>query len=296
MLNVPVTLLREQAPMLKTLGSILVNSAIPGRTPAENPSSFDKVSMQIDAPSDELVDAYIKWSGAPADRYQGVLPPHMFSQWALPVASVQLQQTRYKLSGIVNQGCDVTINSLLPAGQPVNVECELVDITEANNRVRIHQRLVAKAADGSDAIQIDFFTAFVLGRGKKKAKAAPEKPPEFETVGTWETHSNDGLEFGILTGDLNPIHWISAAGKLSPFKAKVLHGFGMFVRSYEALINGTGEDISEIGVRFIKPVPLPSHGLRVCRTTSAEADGKRALELRDQSGKTLMVGSYKAAK
>lgn len=296
MLNVPVTLLREQTPMLKTLGTILVNSAIPGRTPSENPASFDKVSMQIAAPSDELVEAYIAWSGAPADRYKGVLPPHMFSQWALPVASVQLQQTRYKLSGIVNQGCDVKINSLLPAGQAVNVECDLVDITEANNRVRIHQRLIAKAADGSDAIEIDFFTAFVLGRGKKKAKPTPEKAPEFETVGTWDTGANDGLEFGILTGDLNPIHWITAAGKLSPFKAKVLHGFGMFVRSYEALRNGSNEDIAEIGVRFIKPVPLPSSGLRVCRTVDTDAEGSRSLELRDSSGRTLMVGSYKAAK
>ena len=292
-MTVPASLLLQQGDMLKTLGRILVKSAVPGQTPSENPDHFPPVSESLSAPSDKLVRHYLEWAGAPAERYTGELPPHLFTQWALPLASQHLELLKYKLSGIINQGCDVRINGPLPAGAELKLTAEMVDITETNGRARVHQRLLTGTEAQPDAVEVDFFTAFIIGKGNKKKKAQPEKP-EFETVATWDATPHDGLKFGILTGDLNPIHWITPLAKLSPFKGKVLHGFGMFVRSYEALQNGTGETVREIGVRFIRPVPLPSKGLQVCRSVEKDENGRHQLELRNSKGDTLMIGHYAA--
>ena len=77
--------------------------------------------------------------------------------------------------------------------------------------------------------------AFLLPSFKKSKQNKVQPELDWKTQGQWYATQHDGFKFALLTGDFNPIHWISLAGKLSAFKMKVLHGFGMFVRSYEQL-------------------------------------------------------------
>lgn len=288
--RVPVTLILEQGPMLHTLGRIFVKSVLPIGRPDENPSTFEPARITLPAPSSRLVASYAAWSGA-ADRYQGMLPPHLFSQWAMPAASRVLEQTRYQLASIINQGVSMRVNGPLPAGQPLQVTARMKSLEETDGRARVSVEISSGTEQQPDAVAATVHATFILSSQKKKSGGrTDEAQPQWTTVGQWRTTGDDGLRFALLTGDFNPIHWIGLAGKLSPFKRKVLHGFGMFVRSYEAL--AAEGAIKEIDVRFLRPVPLPSGELRV-QQSPAEVDGWRALRLVGDNEQLHLAGRFR---
>ena len=274
--------------MLKALGRIAVQTAIPKKGKNKsNPAVFPTVNEIIPAPSRKLVKHYVRWSNASVDRYSHYLPPHMFTQFALPICVTQLEMTRYNLGSIINQGCGMTIYDNIAMGEDLKVSCEVADITEENGRARVHQKLTIGTQQKTKAIEVDFYTAFIIGKSEKSPREEEQKP-SFRSLGSWNTTSNDGLEFGILTGDLNPIHWVAPVAKMSPFKNKVLHGFGMFVRTFETIQNSTNEKIQSIDVRFISPVVLPSKGNEVW--ISEKQGDQHLLEQRDPTGKIQMIG------
>lgn len=285
--RVPLKLIRHQGPMLATLGQILVGSVLPIGRRKENPEQFEPVSTVIDPLPDALVDSYVAWSGTTAD-YSTTLPPHMFSQWAMPVASQVLRQSRYPLAGIINQGVTMKVNGELRRGEPIHVQARLASLEETEGRARLSIALDSGTAEQPDVISAVLHVLFPLpGKRPGKQSAREEAQVEWDTVGTWRATGDDGLNFAVLTGDFNPIHWIGLAGKLSPFGRKVLHGFGMFVRSVEALASST--TVGEIDVRFLKPVPLPSEELAV-QQAAADEDGWRALRLVGSKDAVHLVG------
>ncbi len=275
--------------MLRAMGRMAVQGVMPGRRPARNPATFAPATMTIAAPSAKLVRSYRAWSGA-GERYGDALPPHLFSQWALPASVRVLEQTRYRLASIINQGVTMRVNGELPAGQPLIVSARLASLEELNNRARVAVEITSGPATQPDAVVGTMHVSFILGRQEKKAGRDAEAPLDWRTLGQWQTSDDDGLRFALLTGDFNPIHWIGLAGRLSPFKQKVLHGFGMFVRSFEVLAEGGA--ISEIDVRFLKPVPLPSLPLRVQDAPAADSGGK-SLRLVGAGGELHMAGYYR---
>jgi acyl dehydratase len=287
--KVPLTLALQQAPMLRLLGRIAMSTVLPARSPERNPEVFVPAHVEIPAPSAKLVSCYTAWCGA-GDRYKNMLPPHMFSQWALPVAAEIIGQSRYRIAGIINQGVTMRINGELPRGVPLLVSAKLASLEEKDGRARLSVELTNGTAQQPDAIIGTLHTTFILSKVKKDAVKKEGPEPRWSTVGTWRAAADDGLKFALLTGDFNPIHWIGIAGKLSPFGRKVLHGFGMFVRSYEVLANKN--QIGEIDVRFIKPVPLPSGTLHV-QQTAKENDGGRQVRLAGDKDVVHMAGRYR---
>jgi hypothetical protein len=287
--SVPKSLVFEQATMLRAMGRIVMQSVLPFRRPRENPPTIAPAHMTLKAPSDRLVDHYLDWSGAPASRYRNELPPHLFAHWGLAAVSRILEQTRYPMAGALNQGCSVTVNGAIPRGAELQVEARLQSIEESDGRARVAVEIASGTAEQPEAVLAVFHIVFITGkRGGKKDEARAE--PQWETVGQWRAADDDGLQFALLTGDFNPIHWIGIAGKLSPFKRKVLHGFGSFVRSWEALANA-GHPVREIDVRFRRPVPLPSGELSVQH--APPQDGWRPLRLADGAGSVHMAGRYR---
>ena len=78
----------------------------------------------------------------------------------------------------------------------------------------------------------------------------------------WPNGPRAGLEFALLTGDFNPIHWIGPAARMAGFDAQILHGFGSAARTSEALIaevfGGDPHGLSALSMRFTHPLVLPS--------------------------------------
>ncbi len=285
MSKVPLSLALQQGTMIKTLGRMAISTLLPNRQ-QQNPSEFQPAQMVVPALSDKLVSHYIRWSGAEG-RYQNELPPHMFSQWALPVASQIIGQSRYDIAGVINQGADMVVNAPLPRGEDINVSARLLSLKEENNRARLSIEIISGTAKSPNAVVAQMHVTFILGPKTHKNESQKTSEPNWETVGHWQTNARDGLNFALLTGDFNPIHWIGLAGKLSPFKSKVLHGFGMFVRTYESLAEQGA--IREIGLRFLKPVPLPSAQLDV-QEAEADSDGRQPIRLIGPDGALHLAG------
>jgi len=288
MSQVPLHLLRYQLTMIWGV----MQAFIPPLRHIAGKTAQGYLKRQIDPPASTLVDHYVAWSGADAQRYADVLPPHLFSQWGIPLVTDLLLQTGYSLTGIINQGVTIAIHGQLPRRQPLSVEVTLESVEEAEGRIRLSAHISTGTVE-QPALQVATLHMLLIQPSYKRRKGDIKPPVQHDwySVGQWQAKSDDGFGFALLTGDFNPIHWIRAAGKRSPFRQMVLHGFGMFARSYEQLPNVAA--LTKIDVRFLRPVPLPSCMLSVqCAEPTEQADGQQHVPLRliGQGNKVHMMG------
>jgi acyl dehydratase len=74
--------------------------------------------------------------------------------------------------------------------------------------------------------------------------------------------SSAGLGFALLTGDLNPVHWLRPYARALGFDGTILHGFATLARVVEALqaalFDGRSDRLKVIDVRFTRPLCLPA--------------------------------------
>jgi acyl dehydratase len=86
-------------------------------------------------------------------------------------------------------------------------------------------------------------------------------PEDARELARWKLPKNAGLHFAMLTGDINPIHWVGPYARMAGFKGVILHGFATLARAIESMNAGLwGGDVtrlSSIEVRFVRPVNLP---------------------------------------
>lgn len=288
-------LLRHHGPMLRATARILLASLLPRRSRAArggddaNAIPGTTIRRVIAPPAAALVESYIAWSGA-AGRYRNELPPHMVSQWGMPLVGELLLQLPYRLTKVINQGVTLTINGPLPRGVPLALSASLQKIEEAGGRAKVTVLITTGTAQQAALVETRLHLSFILP-GPRPAKTPRDTAPEtsWQTVGSWRASADDGLQFALLTGDVNPIHWCGPIARRSVFSGKVLHGFGSLVRTYEALPEGS---CREIDIRFLRPVPLPSAALQV-QHAAAGADSLRPLRLAGSDNTTRLAGRYR---
>lgn len=281
--------------MLRTLGRVLLGAF--GRSDEvdglpETPGP--EVRVRLDPPPDELVDAYAAWSGAPPGRWENALPPHLFPQWALPVSSRTLRDAPFPLTRVLNQGCELDVREPLPRGADLRVRARLETAEQRASGVRLRQSVHTGTEESPGGLAAEIL-ALVPSRGARRRSARKrERPVGFEEIGRWDATVSDAREFCWLTGDLNPIHWIPAAARKAGFARPILHGFGIFARTWEVLEDfgdgsGNGGPVTRLGVRFTRPAVLPA----ALHVLLGERDdgGERAVRLLDASGQVCLVGS-----
>lgn len=286
--GVPYGLLRHHGAMLRMGGQILMHTALgvlrPGSASrvAAPITTIEPVTRTIEAPPEELVEQYIEWARAWAGatgHYDLELPPHMVSQWSLPLVGELLLRMPYRLASVINQGASLRVHGPLPRNTPLTVRAAVERIEQAAGRVKVTVSIITGTTHQANLVAARLHMSFLLP-GPRAPRQVPQWPPEpqWRTAGLWHAEADDGLRFALLTGDFNPIHWCGPLARRSVFGGTVLHGFGSLVRSYEALEPGS---FSEIDVRFVRPVPLPCSALSVqlAPADSADADGWRALRL-----------------
>jgi len=299
---IPYGLLRHQGAMLKATGRMLLQAAgralmtpqaprtsdAPPDAPSVQTHTAAPLQRRIAAPPAQLVEHYIRWCGA-AGRYDGQLPPHMVSQWSLPLVSELLMQLPYRLTGIINQGVSMTVHGPLPRDTPLMLGASVEQVAHADGWARIIVMVVTGTAQQTRLVETRLHMRVRLP-GARSARNTPARPPDpaWQTAGTWRADASDGLRFSLLTGDFNPIHWCGPLARRSIFGGKVLHGYGSLARSYETLAPGS---FRELDVRFLRPVTLPGQPLLVqlAPQADADADGWRALRLAGGDGEHLAI-------
>ncbi len=147
-------------------------------------------------------------------------------------------------------------------------------VDDDGRRALITQRVVTGTPSVPAALTADVRVYVPLGaKGKPRAsdRVRAVVPAEAEEVASLDLDRRAGLDFALLTGDFNPIHWVPPYARLAGFRSTILHGFATLARAFEALVSahfgGDPARLAAIDARFTKPLVLPA---RVSVYTSAE--------------------------
>src|SRR5512135_310180 len=242
-------------------------------------------------PSLELLRAYAAWSNAPVGRYDDTLPPHFVAaQVALPVISALTARSPYPLLGVLNQGIHLAIREPVPATVPLTVRGHLVDASDDGYRARMHSALTVGTPGTPVVMELDAYAAVVLKR-RPGGASGPREEIAFETIGRWRPGADEGRKFFYLTGDFNPIHTWQGFARRTRFRGCIMHGFGGFAQAFEA-IRSAGHGIADIDVKFVRPLPLPGPEVLIQVAATADASGRYALRLADDTGTVFHAGSF----
>lgn len=288
----PVALMLQHGPMIRTWLRLFLRSMLARVLPAKPRREYRPLAQTLAPPAPYLVSAYRAWCGVNGGD-PGVLPPHLFCQWGLEPALRMFEDSPYDLTEVINQGVTLTVNGPLPANERLRLRVSLEEIRETAGATLVDMRIATGTLDDPERVVAILHSAFLKPGGSQRAVVAkPFKAAvkQWLPAGYWQAEPGDGLQFALLTGDFNPIHWLDSAGRKSPFGQTVLQGLGMFARTYELLAR-EGE-LKEIEVRFQRPVPLPSDVLCV-ETAPAAEDGWRVARLVDAQGRSCLTGRYR---
>lgn len=293
----------EQGPMLRSMGKVALASLFKSDGQKTRPALPGPwVTAEVAPPSPALVRAFVKNAGGDPASYKARLPPHLFPQWALPVASKVMGELPYPLVRVVNAGCRFDVSAPLPSGEPLSVRARLETIDETETRALVTTRIVTGTASAPDALVSELHTFIPLAKkdGEKReprgdrdrnVAVVPSDARELAYLGLGKSA---GLDFAKLTGDFNPIHWVPAYARAAGFRSSILHGFGTFAFAVEAVVrralSGNPAALSAAVARFNRPLVLPA---RVGVYAAGASDGTTALFVGTAPGSAAFLsGSF----
>jgi hypothetical protein len=277
-MSVPLRFIRYQGPVLRGMGEAAVgalkqrlakNGKAPAATAATPPTLPGREHRITVSPRPaELVNAYIRWVGGDPASYKGRVPAHLFPQWGFPLTGKLMDGLSYPMLAAMNGGCKLTIAAPLPAGEPLEVVGRLEAVDDNGQRAILDQKIVTGTKATPEAIVAHLYVFIPLKREKdaKQNGAAkkdkPRVPVDVREIAFFKLRADAGLDFAKLTGDFNPVHWVSRWARAFGFKNVILHGFGTMARAIEALnrglFAGNVDALEEIDVRFTRPLVLPA--------------------------------------
>ena len=267
-MSVSIRHVLSQGSMLRALGvvaiSTLRSSAADGSRPQPR-CPTDWIEREVAAPPAALVRDFVVETGGDPSSYRHELPFHLFPQWGLALASQAVSEAGYPMARVMNAGCAVEVLRPLPAGEPLLVKARLESIDDDGSRAILTQRVVTGTRSEPEAV-VATVRAFVPLAAKPPAKKAgsptPLVPANAREIAFMRVRPTAGLDFAILTGDFNPVHWARPYARAAGFRGTILHGFATFSRTVEALqrrlFSGDVHALSKIDVRFTRPLLLPA--------------------------------------
>ena len=211
----------------------------------------------------ELIRDYVRHLGGDPAWYKGTVPPHLFPQWGIPMLALTMRNQPYDLTRVLNGGCKMEVNAPMPADESIQVRSWLDEVDDNGKRAIFHQRLVSGTASQPDALDCHV-TAFLPRTRKSTAPGKPKPcvPKNARQLARWRLKAESGLDFALLTGDFNPIHWLAPYARLAGFSSTILHGFAIMGRAVESLNrvlwSGAPDRLKTLEIRFRRPLVLPA--------------------------------------
>ncbi len=210
-----------------------------------------------------LMDDFITHLGGDAASYRDHVPPHLFPQWCLPVAGKVTKDLPYSMARMLNAGCRIQVNSPLGRGEALHVRAHLESIDEDASRAIVQVRLVTGTVSQPDALVCDLDILFPAKRkGVRRGKEKPRISADTREIDRWRLSRRSGMQFALLTGDFNPVHWVGWYARLSGFRNVILHGFGTMAHLVETLnrrvLDGRPGRLRTLELRFTRPLVLPA--------------------------------------
>lgn len=259
-MRVPRRHVLNQGPVVRALVETAVVSA---RRSTPPPSALPGPVLRetVAARPEALVRDYVRHLGGDPSWYKGTVPAHLFPQWGFPLLARALRAIPYDLRRVLNGGCRIEMARPLPAGEPLELEACLESIDDNGSRAVIGNRLVTGTRSAPGAVTAWMYAVVPLKKGGS-AKERPSVPSDAREIGFWRITPHNAVEFAVLTGDFNPVHWLRPYARAAGFKSTILHGFSTLGRTIEGLnrarFAGDVTRLTAIDVKFVRPVLLPA--------------------------------------
>jgi acyl dehydratase len=196
------------------------------------------------------------------------------------------------MTKVLNQGCRLEVKHALPNDEPLQVSAYLSEVREEAHKVRLTTRIVTGTARHPASLIADVYA--VVPTGKKPKGGAKKDPPVVpegaKKLADRKLGRRAGLEFALLTGDFNPIHWVGPYAKVAGFRSVILHGFGSMAIAWEAIVKeelgGDASRLKWMDLRFVRPQFLPG-------TCSVFVDGQGGFAVGKAPGeRATTLGTY----
>ena len=243
----------------------------------------------------ELVRDYVRHVGGDPGAYKREVPAHLFPQWVFPVQARTLEGLSYPMQKVLNGGCRLEFKGPIPQNEPLTVRGWLEDVDDDGRRAVLHQVAVTGTKSVPEAIVSHMYAIVPLGgrgdgaSGARSKKDKPRVPDEARELQRWRLGPKAGLDFAKLTGDFNPVHWVSPYARAFGFPSVILHGFSTMARAIEglhrSLFAGDVHALASFDCRFTRPLVLPARvGLYVL--------GQQVFVGDAPGGPAYLVGSF----
>jgi len=271
--KIPMRHILKQGRVIAALGETALSAAWQGLRPGKKKHPDDLARSLFAGrlpPRDPvLLRDYLEYIGADVEAYRGLVPPHLFAQWAMPYLSRTLRGLSYPMLRILNAGCRLELAAPLPAACAMRVSAQLEQVEDNGQRAIIHMRAVTGTDEAPEAVVARVSAIVPLrSRGKDEGEGRSKTKPEFLVPGDakvaarWELGPRDGLNFSLLTGDFNPVHWSRLYAKAFGFRNNILHGYNAMGRTMEFLhrevFGGNIHALRVFEAKFTRPLPLPA--------------------------------------
>jgi hypothetical protein len=249
--------IRHQLPVIGAFARIAASRPQKG-----SQSQAKQVSATLPPRPAELVADYLRHVGANPAAYGKTLPPHLFPQWGFALMTKTLLGMPYDMKKVLNGGASYTVNRPIPINEALEVTARLNSVEETDSKVLFEQSLVTGTKSAPDALTCTVWAIIPKKGGKKGKSERPVVPEDAREVGCLRLGANIGLDFAMLTGDFNPIHWIAWYARMAGFKNTINHGFSTMARTIEAinrtLWGGQPFQMKSFSCRFLSPLVLPA--------------------------------------
>lgn len=251
------------AALAKGAASALRKPPTAGPTPTPGPWFRATVPPRPRA----LIEDYVRHVGGDVASYRGLVPPHLFPQWVFPLQARALEGVAYPLQKVLNGGCRLEVRAPLPDDRPLEAATRLDAIDDDGRRAVLRFLATTGPADEPEAIVVHLNAVVPLAsreRSDAKPTSIPKEkervrvPTTAQELARWKLGPRAGLEFAILTGDFNPVHWLRPYARAFGFRSTILHGFSTFARVYEGLRTSRRIAPSVLDARFTRPLVLPA--------------------------------------
>ncbi len=222
----------------------------------------------------------------------GLLPPVYFTTWFLkPYLQVlSADALSLNLLGIVHLENELVVHRPLTRYDALScrVGLEAFDRTETRMLITVKCENLAGGEVASESRSLILARLKRSGSGSKKE--APEPPKrDWQTLRTLRFPEDLGRRYGLLSGDVNPIHLHWLTSRTFGFKRPIAHGFCHKAMVAHGLVRSLGGgDIARLrrlNIRFKDAVLLPGQA-----SLQADDTGFRVID--PHSGRLHSEGEY----
>ncbi|KAJ9507188.1 hypothetical protein QJQ45_004811 [Haematococcus lacustris] len=188
--------------------------------------------------------------------------------------------------------------------------------TTAKGHVEVD--LVCQAVSAADGVAVWRSTTTVIILGSKRGQQppsstagaeaaaksdAPSGGSQRQVVATWQLSSSTGRSYGLLNGDLNPIHLYPATSRLFGFKRPIAHALFLVARAEASLRQQGVQPLSypvALTADFKRPTLLPASlqfawdpPTSAASAMSAGGQGVQFAVLTQDGGKEVLTGALR---